>query len=311
MSSAVIDWPHSVWRVPATSWTRLLHESAMYRLPAGTRTSGGASSSADGGRAAVPARARPPGGAPGDGVDVVGGHDTPHWVPGGLATPGSGCCRRRRCTGRRRCRRSRCRARPAGARLAAPPSPLIPAVPGALPGDRVDVAGGHRDCPTGSPVAAATSWTRLLPPSAMYRSPGRVDRDPGPGRSAAPTSPRRRRRNAADAGRAARDRVHVAGGHRDAPLRPGRSGDLLDPVVPRCRRCTGPRPSRTPGPAGGSAATTARCRRHRRPRRAGGCPAIVYTSPAVIEMPPLGPGAPATSCTRLPRVSAIYTFPPL
>src|ERR1700722_441213 len=33
-SSAVIDLPHCVPVVPASSWTRLLPESAMYRLPA-------------------------------------------------------------------------------------------------------------------------------------------------------------------------------------------------------------------------------------------------------------------------------------
>src|SRR5260370_785894 len=39
-------------------------------------------------------------------------------------------------------------------------------------------------------------------------------------------------------------------------------------------------------------------------------PAIVYTSPAIIAIPHWVPLLPATSCTRCPSVSAMYTLPP-
>src|SRR5450756_146115 len=75
------------------------------------------------------------------------------------------------------------------AALAAAPSPAMPAVPAELPAI-VYTSLAVRASPHWVPPAAATSWRRLLPPSAMNRSPAESNASaPGPFRNPADACP--------------------------------------------------------------------------------------------------------------------------
>ena len=186
--------------------------------------------------------------------------DWPHCVPcRSPRPPGSGCCPRRRCTGRpgraeRQARRVHpgMRGRPPRRPRRARTCPACPAI--------VYTSPAVIEMPHWVPDATGISTTRLLPVSAMYRSPAESNARPCRLVSSGPrpvpfaeSLPRRC---------TARDRVHVPGRHRMPHCVPDVPGSPR-PGSRRCRRCRCSRRC-TRTPAGLSSAA-----RRRRPALPG------------------------------------------
>src|SRR5216683_1905689 len=151
MFPAAIMMPNWVPPALATSWTRLLFVSAMYTSPAPlTVTPAGPFSSADVAGPPSPVWPLVPVALPAK-VEMIPDEATTFWT---RLLPVSAMYRSP----------APLSATPPGAfssaAVAAPPSPDSPLTPAALPAT-VEIV----------PEAAATFWTRLLPVSAMYRSP--------------------------------------------------------------------------------------------------------------------------------------------
>src|SRR6266851_3426667 len=173
--------------------------------------------------------------------------------------------------------------------VAGPPSPVWPLVPVALPA-KVEMI----------PDEATTFWTRLLPVSAMYRSPAVLSAIP-PGdfssaAVAAPPSPEDP--ELPDALPATVEIVPDAlaiSWIRLLPVSAMYKFPAASTATP-CGAASSASPAAPPSPLF--------------PATPVADPAIVYTSPAIIAIPHWVPLLPATSCTRCPSVSAIYRFPP-
>src|SRR5216683_5728333 len=151
MFPAAIMMPNWVPPALATSWTRLLFVSAMYTSPAPlTVTPAGPFSSADVAGPPSPVWPLVPVALPAK-VEMIPDEATTFWT---RLLPVSAMYRSP----------APLSATPPGAfssaAVAAPPSPDSPLTPAALPAT-VEIV----------PEAAATFWTRLLPVSAIYRSP--------------------------------------------------------------------------------------------------------------------------------------------
>ena len=166
---------------------------------------------------------------------------------------GPGCCRSRRCRGRRRGRTTTPRGCSSSAEVAAPAVAGVPRGARRAAGHGVDVASGHGDAPLGvggggdflDPVVARVGNVEVA---------GGVERDAVGLARAAPRWPVRRRRDAGGPAGAGHG-VDVAGGHGLPPLGAGGGGHFLDPVVAgvgdeevaRCVDCDLLGPSRSAG----------------------------------------------------------------
>src|SRR5713101_6633685 len=277
MFPAAIMMPNWVPPALATSWTRLLFVSAMYTSPAPlTVTPAGPFSSADVAGPPSPVWPLVPVALPAK-VEMIPDEATTFWT---RLLPVSAMYRSP----------APLSATPPGAfssaAVAAPPSPDSPLTPAALPAT-VEIV----------PEAAATFWTRLLPVSAIYRSPPVLSVIPA-GDSAAPRSPRRRPPKTPNCPTRCPQRWKSS----PTPWRSPGSGCC------QCQRCTSSPPRPPPHPAERPAAPAPPPPLF--PATPVADPAIVYTSPAIIAIPHWVPLLPATSCTRCPSVSAIYRFPP-